>query len=544
MAFKILDRAKMAVSGSPGAGDITLGGAVTGYQSFSQAGVNDGDSFPYSILDGNNWEYGVATFVFSSNQISRTVTKTSAQNATPLSLTSRAVVTACVRAEDITQSTTFATLSDVEISTGPGIDGQVVYWNDTDGFFETKSITYAGLPDPPSIPSNAGFLLKLLGDVSMTPSAFTDSYAITWNQTAGKFVLTPQTTGSALNALSDVTITSPANKDILQYSSGTSRWTNAPAPGGAISTLSDVTLTSLATNQILQYNGTVWVNVAIPAQTLVGLSDVAITTGGGVDGYVVYWNNTSGNFELKAESGGGSSLAVLDNGTSVDTAAVSLNFINATSITTSSHAVTITLPTGGGGSPTYAPPVQADLTTYTLTTGATIHQRTSGAVPSLGVLVTSGGTSSGTCYGLGMTTTGLSTFSVVGRVTTTLGTITGNWCGAGISVFNSANSHAETIFINTESQIYMIDWTSSTGNTTNGGVAVQDGEYFLHLDYDGTNLKFGMSRNGADVLSLRSIVVSSTIGAITDAGIFWGGGTTMIHNFTHFHLGALGTNGL
>ncbi|SRR6266576_4998388 len=58
-----------------GTGDITLGPAITGFLTFTQAGGSDGDRIEYSINDGNNSEKGVGTitsgiltrdFVYSS----------------------------------------------------------------------------------------------------------------------------------------------------------------------------------------------------------------------------------------------------------------------------------------------------------------------------------------------------------------------------------------------------------------------------------------------------------------------------------------------
>lgn len=72
-----------------------------------------------------------------------------------------------------------------------------------------------------------------------------------------------------LNALTDVTITgTPASQQALLYNSGTSQWTNQaiPTPIFPLDTLSDVTITSPANTQLLQYNGTAWVNVT-PAVT-------------------------------------------------------------------------------------------------------------------------------------------------------------------------------------------------------------------------------------------------------------------------------------
>ena len=72
-----------------------------------------------------------------------------------------------------------------------------------------------------------------------------------------------------LNALTDVTITgTPGSQQALLYNSGTSQWTNQaiPTPIFPLDTLSDVTITSPTNTQLLQYNGTAWVNVT-PAVT-------------------------------------------------------------------------------------------------------------------------------------------------------------------------------------------------------------------------------------------------------------------------------------
>lgn len=62
MALVIKDRVLETCS-SPGAGSVTLLGAVTGYQTFNAA-VGTGNTCYYAIADqsGNNWEVGVGTF--------------------------------------------------------------------------------------------------------------------------------------------------------------------------------------------------------------------------------------------------------------------------------------------------------------------------------------------------------------------------------------------------------------------------------------------------------------------------------------------------
>jgi len=102
MAFKFLDRAQMTVTGTPGTGAITLNAASTGYQSFSAAGLNNGDTIPYLIVDGSNWEHGVGTYTASGTSLARTTISGSSNAGSAISATSSAIVACALRAEDLT----------------------------------------------------------------------------------------------------------------------------------------------------------------------------------------------------------------------------------------------------------------------------------------------------------------------------------------------------------------------------------------------------------------------------------------------------------
>ena len=69
---------------------------------------------------------------------------------------------------------------------------------------------------------------------------------------------------SPLDDLSNVTITSLADDQILRYDSSTSKWKNETLTlTSSLSALTDTSLSSLATNNYLVYNGSKWVNRAL-----------------------------------------------------------------------------------------------------------------------------------------------------------------------------------------------------------------------------------------------------------------------------------------
>lgn len=484
MAFKLLDRARMSVSGAPGTGNITLGSAALGYQTFTQAGANDDDTFPYSITDGVNWEYGVATYLSAGNTLVRDVTKTSAQDDAPLSLSNAALISATVRAEDINPTSVASSLA-VD-NNGTAVATGVATLN----FVNATSITASDDDVTITLPSGDGG-------------------------------------SSTLADLSDVDVSTPADDNVLIYHTGSSKWEN-----GSLATVA-------FTGEYSSLSGA----PTIPGNSsfdLASLGDVSVTTGSGVDGYSLTWNNTAGKFELTDISGGGgggSSLTVSNNGTVVDSAATTLNFVNATSITTSSHDVTITLPSsgGGGGSTIYGimvPPVAADLTAETNKTGSeTITQRTTGAIPNLSIGTTSA-TQGNTIYYMAEAVIG-STFMLTAKVMQS--DLDSGYPGGGLMVYNSANGYMESCFINGAGTFYAFAWTSTTSNSAHGSGNVQNQDWFQHLWSDGTNIYFGISRDGVGIQTLQTAAISGGIGAVTHAGICWGGdGSARDINFFHY----------
>ena len=106
MSYKLGNRVKMTVSGTPGTGTISLGSAVSGFLAFGDA-LSNTDTCPYVIEDaGNAWEIGVGTYTVSGNTLARTtVTASSAGGTTKISATSAAQVYLAPLASDLNAGT-------------------------------------------------------------------------------------------------------------------------------------------------------------------------------------------------------------------------------------------------------------------------------------------------------------------------------------------------------------------------------------------------------------------------------------------------------
>lgn len=73
---KLRNRAWMTTA-TTGTGTITLGSAVSGYQTFGDAGVNNAEVIRYTIVDGTGWEVGTGTYTSSGTTLTRTVIESS-----------------------------------------------------------------------------------------------------------------------------------------------------------------------------------------------------------------------------------------------------------------------------------------------------------------------------------------------------------------------------------------------------------------------------------------------------------------------------------
>lgn len=102
----LYNRVKMTVSGTPGTGVITLGSAVSGYQSFAGAGVPNSTLVSYAIEDtGGAWEVGQGTYATSGTTLTRTTVVASSNSGSAINATSAAIVYIAALAADLNSDT-------------------------------------------------------------------------------------------------------------------------------------------------------------------------------------------------------------------------------------------------------------------------------------------------------------------------------------------------------------------------------------------------------------------------------------------------------
>ena len=120
MAIILGNRAKMSTS-TTGTGTITLGSALSGYQTFAQAGITNGQTVRYTIEDGAGFEIGSGVYTSSGTTLTRSVAESSnSDNAISLSGSAEVFITAS--AADIFVNDGASTLTTTGVITGGTVE--------------------------------------------------------------------------------------------------------------------------------------------------------------------------------------------------------------------------------------------------------------------------------------------------------------------------------------------------------------------------------------------------------------------------------------
>lgn len=126
MTSKLYNRARVTIT-STGTGTLSLGSAVSGYQTFASAGTQNGDVVSYVVEDGLSWEVGTGTFNSAANTLTRTVTQSyngSTYGTSPISVTTSAQVFISPLAADLQAGTAAGNLVQLDGSGKlPAVDG-------------------------------------------------------------------------------------------------------------------------------------------------------------------------------------------------------------------------------------------------------------------------------------------------------------------------------------------------------------------------------------------------------------------------------------
>lgn len=140
--------------------------------------------------------------------------------------------------------------------------------------------------------------LDTLTDVTITTP--TDGQVLTYDANTLEWVNGSSSGATSLNSLTDVTITTVSDGQALVYDGNSNEWINGSVASG-LDDLSDVTLSAPTDGQSLVYdsNSGEWVNQTVTATTtLSNLTDVSVTTP--ADGQVLTYDSVGGNWQNEA----------------------------------------------------------------------------------------------------------------------------------------------------------------------------------------------------------------------------------------------------
>jgi hypothetical protein len=289
--------------------------------------------------------------------------------------------------ENGTVSASVAALNDVgDVTITTPANTQVIKYNSTSGDWENGAVAYADVSGTPSLATVAttGAYSDLSGTPTLGTAAALDVGTSATNvvQLDGSARL-PAVDGSqltnlpsgasTLGALTDVTITSVANTQVIKYNSTSGDWENGAvayadvsgtpslatvATTGAYSDLSGLpTLGTAAAldvgtsaNNVVQLNGSAQLPAVDGSQltgisaTVAALNDIGdVSAAAPNNGDVIAYNSTSGDWEATAQSGGGSAPSVTVSSPSADQGLIAPSGIEEVYIYTPTTDITVNL---------------------------------------------------------------------------------------------------------------------------------------------------------------------------------------------------------
>ena len=168
---KLFNRAKMTTS-TTGTGTITLGSAASGFQSFADAGVVNGDVVQYVIEEGSNFEIGTGTYSSTGTSLTRSPTESSNSDAA-ITLAGDATVSITAVAADMNRLQHNGSTKVSATSTGASITGNLAITGTIPAGKLTgalPAIDGSALTGIVSIP--AGVIVMWSGAISAIPSGW------------------------------------------------------------------------------------------------------------------------------------------------------------------------------------------------------------------------------------------------------------------------------------------------------------------------------------------------------------------------------------